>query len=586
MLPRHHLVWIGFLLLAGARCSGDVSPQGATPVAGKGGGPGGSSGTGGSSGRGGSGATAGRGGSGSGSGGSSGGSGGTSAGSGGSSSRPPDAGARMDGGDPVDPPTVDPPAPPPQPGANPGSPPAGPPGPWAQALQVGLVEVSQATFVKLGQGAEIVAPAMRNAPLIEGRPLVVRVHVVPGAGFTPRTLRGVVAIEYGGAGGKQFEESKMIAGQSDPARTASTFNILIPAAEVKPGASLWAAVYESGTGAGPAPAPLPRFPAEGATDLAIKAGRMVLDVVGVPVTGPGGPLADSPERRKKLEDHLYDLYPVQRVNLKIRAPVQVTAMITERTAAFGLLRDARTADGASARPWEYYHLLVAREDTTFSFAGTAGGGGGSNNDPGSRRVALTLVRGRAVDGNTNTVAHELGHNHGQGHVPACGADGDGNGFPYMNGALGVNGWSLSENALKSAAMFKELMGYCRPRWISDWMYGRFEARVRMVSAMTAAPPTATTLAERSLLGYIGPGERPNWGVVAERLVEPGAAMLPQRYARLVMDDGRVIMAPVTVNVMSDGVTRELGVSLPEEGTVQKAQVQIDGQSLPIDVAGL
>jgi len=41
-----------------------------------------------------------------------------------------------------------------------------------------------------------------------------------------------------------------------------------------------------------------------------------------------------------------------------------------------------------------------------------------------------------------------------------------------------------------------------------------------------------------------------------------------------------------VIVMSDGVTRELGVSLPEEGTVQKAQVQIDGQSLPIDVPGL
>jgi hypothetical protein len=502
--------------------------------------------------------------------------------------RPPDAG-RMDSADPVDPPSVDPPAPPPQPGTNPGSPPAGPPGPWAQALQVGLVEVSQATFVKLGEGAQVVAPAMRNAPLIEGRPLVVRVHVVPGAGFTPRTLRGVVALDYGGMGGKSFEESKMIAGRSDPARTASTFNILIPAAEVKPGASLWVAVYESAAGAGAAPSPLPRFPAEGATDLAIKAGRMVLDVVGVPVTGPGGALADTPERRKKLEDHIYDLYPVQRVNLKIRAPVQVTAMITERTAAFGLLRDARTADGASARPWEYYHLLVAREDTTFSFAGTAGGGGGNNSDPGSRRVALTLVRGRAVDGNTNTVAHELGHNHGQGHVPACGADGDGNGFPYMNGALGVNGWSLSENALKSAAMFKELMGYCRPRWISDWMWGRLEARVRTVSATAMAPPAATTLAantERSLLGYIAPGERPNWGVVPERLVEPGTAMLPQRHARLVMDDGRVVMAPVTVNVMSDGVTRELGVSLPEEGTVQHAQVEIDGQSLPIAVPGM
>ena len=38
--------------------------------------------------------------------------------------------------------------------------------------------------------------------------------------------------------------------------------------------------------------------------------------------------------------------------------------------------------------------------------------------------------------------------------------------------------------------------------------------------------------------------------------------------------------------MSDGVTRELGVSLPEEGTVQHAQVEIDGQSLPIAVPGM
>ena len=186
---------------------------------------------------------------------------------------------------------------------------------------------------------------------------------------------------------------------------------------------------DAATGADPAT--LPRFPAEGTADLAIKAGRMVLDVVAVPVTGPGGALMDTPERRQEAGER--PLRPVPGAEGEPAHPraACVVPATHDRAAApaFGLLRDARTADGASARPWEYYHLLVAREDTTFSFAGTAGGGGGTANDPGSRRVALTAGAARAVDGNTNTVAHELGHNHGRSHVPACGADGDGDDFP-------------------------------------------------------------------------------------------------------------------------------------------------------------
>jgi hypothetical protein len=487
------------------------------------------------------------------------------------------------------PPPVDPPATPPPggPGANPGSPPAGPAGPWARGIQIGLVEVAQATFIKIGEGQTESPMAMRFTPLIEGRPMVVRIHVTPGEGFTARQLRGVVALNYMGGASKQFEEAKMISGPSTTDRLQSTFNITIPAVDMKPGASLWAALYETGAAMGGDPSPLPRFPAEGATDLGVKAGRMVLDVVAVPVTGMGGPLTNTPERAKKLENDLYDVYPVQKVNLRIREPVVVPNRITERGAAFGLLRDARTADGASARPWEYYHLLVAREDTTFTFAGTAGGGGGAANDPGSRRVSLTLVRGRAIDGNTNTVAHELGHNHGLPHVPACGAGGGANlMYPLPEGQMRSNGWSLSENALKPRAMFKELMGYCRPRWISDFIYSRFEQRVRMISSMGTRPPDTTALAERSLLGYLGPGEKPNWGVVAERVVESDTAMSGQRYARLVLDDGRTVNAPVSINVMSDGLTREFGVNLPLEANTLRADVIIDGESFPVSVPTL
>ena len=77
---------------------------------------------------------------------------------------------------------------------------------------------------------------------------------------------------------------------------------------------------------------------------------------------------------------------------------------------------------------------------------------------------------------------------------ACGAGGGQNlMYPLPNGQMRSDGWSLSENALKPKAMFKELMGYCRPRWISDFIYERFEQRVRMLSSMAMQPPAPPRL---------------------------------------------------------------------------------------------
>ena len=155
---------------------------------------------------------------------------------------------------------------------------------------MGLVEVSQSVFIKLGDGDTVVAAGVRNAELIEGRAMLVRVHVRPDAGFTARTLRGVLTVSYPMAGAapraptSRCEETKMLAGASDPEKLETTFNFLVPAAAVKPGARLAAAVYEApgAVATGADPATPPRFPATGAADLAVRAGRMVLDVTMVP----------------------------------------------------------------------------------------------------------------------------------------------------------------------------------------------------------------------------------------------------------------------------------------------------------------
>jgi hypothetical protein len=448
---------------------------------------------------------------------------------------------------------------------------------------VGLVEAAQGVFVKIGAGADVVAPAMRNAPLIEGRPLMARVHVTTDAGFVPRKLRAVLSIGYADGSKFEIEDSKMISGASVLERLDSTFNFLVPAENVKPTAALVASIYETGAGEGAEPAAVPRFPAMAAADLGIKAGKMELYIVFV----PDGPLMDTPERRKKLEQDVYDLYPVQKVNFRFHAPVPMEGAFSS-SKGFAILRDAREQDGG--KPYEYYHYLTGA--TGAGFSGVSRGAGATVAAAASR-VSITIVRGNAIDGNTNTVAHETGHAHGLSHMPGCGAAGPDNNYPYLMppGDSGGNGYSLSFNTFKSRSMFRELMSYCRPRWISDYVWTKFEARVRIVTGFVDAPATMTQmLSRRSLQGFVGPGETPNWGIVAGDLVDGSAVITSQRYAVLTLLDGRQVKAPVAVNLATDDVTKEMAVSLDgadfSDGDVLQAEIFVDGQRSVVPVTTL
>jgi hypothetical protein len=434
-------------------------------------------------------------------------------------------------------------------------------GPWARQLRVGLVEVSQSVFIKLGDGATLVAPGVRNAELIEGRAMLVRVHVRPDAGFTARMLRGVLtvsqAMAMSGAAATgadlTLEETKTLSGPSEPEKLETTFNFLVPATAVKPGARLAAGVYEApGTvPAGADPAMPPRFPATGAADLAVRAGRMVLDVTMVPAVGVGGMVDTSAARRKRVEDHLFDVYPVQKVVVRWREPLRFTSRISA-SAGFQALQMTRTSDKASAGT--YYHLLLAKEDSTEGYLGIANLAGATMND-GPRRIGITFVTGRVVDSLLDTISHEMGHNHGRNHAPGCNAAGVDMNFPYPMGpamgrpGIGVNGWSLTEMKLMPVRTHHELMGYCNVTWVSDYTWKGFAGRVRAVSAilppdgtMAYAPPPAG----RTLIGYQSPDDaQPRWTVVPGRLADG--------------PDG-----VADVRLMSDDRTREITVNLPDK----------------------
>jgi hypothetical protein len=124
----------------------------------------------------------------------------------------------------------------------------------------------------------------------------------------------------------------------------------------------------------------------------------------------------------------------------------------------------------------------------------------------TRGIGQPVSVGRTDEG---TYAHELGHNVGLRHAPCgspAGADPD---YPYDNGDIGVWGYDLRRSRLLNPEQYADLMGYCRPRWISDFSFLKAmdyrlnsEDDVLGSSVSDASPPEQTLM----LWGSAGNGE--------------------------------------------------------------------------------
>jgi hypothetical protein len=104
----------------------------------------------------------------------------------------------------------------------------------------------------------------------------------------------------------------------------------------------------------------------------------------------------------------------------------------------------------------------------------------------------------AGNANPRTIGHELGHNFGQDHAPCGPSDFDIN-YPYPDGTIGSWGFDPRNNSLVDPSKYYDLMSYCGPDWVSDYMYGKVQLFLEKNPSTESASPKAFAAASSVLL---------------------------------------------------------------------------------------
>jgi len=71
-----------------------------------------------------------------------------------------------------------------------------------------------------------------------------------------------------------------------------------------------------------------------------------------------------------------------------------------------------------------------------------------------------------------TIAHETGHNLNLPHNPCSGEGNPDLDYPYAGGGIGTWGYDIVTGALYDPTVYKDLMTYCGPEWISDYSFDK------------------------------------------------------------------------------------------------------------------
>lgn len=352
-------------------------------------------------------------------------------------------------------------------------------------------------------------PMSPSVTLVAGRPAIVRVFVdVNGPSGAPVTARLFLN------DAPPLETTMVPTGSSLDSNGQTTFNFELPGSSMVQGMRYRVELRESSaTSAGPNPGAT--VPAPDATQpLVVRAGYP-LKITIIPIRYDNDGSQRMPvlgqTQIDALSDYFYSMYPTREVQLEVGNTLAWSGFIGANGSGWDSLLNtisSNRTNSSTADFDEFYYGMFRPTESLSQFCG--GGcvaGLGYIGDPGGEYSRAAIGLGYSGSIATETAAHEVGHNHGRPHSPCGGASGADGNYPHSGGGIGVWGLDILTGSLKSPSTYKDIMGYCEPNWISDYVYERFYAfNAAINNASMVFPEGPTPSYERLAIGPAGTGE--------------------------------------------------------------------------------
>lgn len=358
----------------------------------------------------------------------------------------------------------------------------------ATGVRIREIAVYQAGKIPIMKDGAALARNERPADVIQGKAARVRVFIDLDSGFAARAVSARLLLDNDGVHSNHF--SKLTLSQpSIESSFATTFNFDVDPQDIAKNTRYAVEIVECG-GVPNGALARPRFPDGDKLDLEARA-TGILKLRFIPFVTNGRVASTDQARLDAYRDYVAKMYPVTGVEYSVGEPLAISNPITRKVGWGDALDQLSARHEADAAPNDlYYYGLFEPTAKLADFCGdgcTAGIGyqvDDPTEDARDQRVCFGLSYGddgaQLSSSSAETLAHEVGHNHGRGHAPCGNPDQLDPDYPYAEAALGWWGFTPPDK-LFDPAKSTDIMGYCDQQWVSDYTYRALTARVAQIN---------------------------------------------------------------------------------------------------------